>query len=442
MFGAFLRVTVGRSRSRLIAERAALYARTDIGRADIEDLQVRRFNAVWGYCLDELPFYRAWADEWNLPSRIENLSELAGFPVLTKSVIVERADEVFRTSDGGTVPLAYSTGGTAGTPARYPRGVEEASALYANTYVGRSWWGIHPFDSYVHVWGHAHLFGAGGLSRLVQKYKRRVLDRLVNATRVNAYDMTTTALESHLQVLLRRNPRYLIGYTSAIFKLARHAEMRTHSLSKLTKLQAVVVTAETVTAADVEVITRVFGVPVVIEYGAAETGVIATSRGGSLPLQVLWNSFVIRVDDSAGDITVTTIDDRRFPLINYAIGDRAEGGDRVLGNALTLGAVVGRAKDMVRVSTQDREQLELSAILPVHLLKSESAITAVQLRQEDNGSLRIFLSASEQLDLDAVAEVFRDRLRIDHPTFDPQSVSFEQLSEPVLTKAGKQALFI
>jgi phenylacetate-coenzyme A ligase PaaK-like adenylate-forming protein len=437
VYASLLRGALFRDRQREVARYEQRYG-LDLDRAEIERFQAERLNTIWRYCLDEVPFYRSWAAEHGLPERISSLADLKGFPVLTKAVIVERGDEVFQ---GGAIDLAYSTGGTSGVPARYPRGKRDALGTYANTYTGRGWWGIKPFDSYLHIWGHAHLFGGEGLSGKVQKLKRRAADGLVNAVRVNGYDMTAEAIESHYMVLLQRNPTYVVGYTSAIFRLARHIEARGEGVASLTKLRAVVVTAETVTRADVDLISGVFQVPVIIEYGAAETGVMATSRGSSWPLQVLWQSFIVSVADG-GEMAVTTLNDRLFPLINYAIGDRTEGGDLVDGNALTLDAVTGRSKDVVVVSTTNGEHLELSAILPVHILKSQQGVTAVQFRQEGPGTLRIYLSADRELVLNDVTATFTAHLSRDHATYDPGSVAFEQSSEPMLTKAGKQALFV
>lgn len=436
MYAPLLRLALFRERQLEVAEQSAVYAQ-GLSRTEIERRQVSRFNEVWKYCLTEVPFYQAWAKEHGLPSRVGSLAEIQAFPLLTKADIVGRTDEVFQ---GGKITAAYSTGGSSGAPARYPRGDGDALSLYANTYAGRGWWGIRPFDSYLHLWGHAHLFGGGGVSGVVQKAKRKAADALANATRVNAYDMTPDALQSHYAALVRSNPAYIVGYTSAVFKLARHIETMGVSVAGLTKLRAVVVTSETVTGADVELTSRVFGVPVVIEYGAAETGVMATSHGGSWPLRVLWQSFIMSVND--GDIAVTTLNDRLFPLINYAIGDMAEGGDISAGNALTLGTVTGRSTDTVRFGRVSGGGIEVNALLPIHILKGEPGVTAVQLRQESPSNLRVFLSADHDINMGRIAETFTIHMLGEYPEYDPDSVHFEQAPAPVLTKAGKQALFV
>jgi phenylacetate-CoA ligase len=435
MYARTLRQILFLNRQKEIARKRRLYDQK-LNRTDIERIQVDRFNKVWRYCLSEVPFYQHWKAENGLPASITKPSDLQSFPVLKKRDIVDRADEIFQ---HGTISAAYLTGGSTGTPVRYPRGEGETLEIYANTYLGRSWWGIRPFDSYVHLWGHAHLFGAS--AERFAGAKRRAADRVVNATRLSAYDVTQSAFRSHYDTLLRRNPTYLVGYTSTIVKLARYIDGKDLDARRLARLRAVIVTAETVTPADVNLMKTVFRVPVIIEYGAAETGTMATSRGASWPLQVLWDSYILLLADD-GALTVTTLSDRLFPLVNYQIGDQAEPGDVESGNALTLASVLGRIDDVVRVATNDRGALELSAHFPVHLLRDGLGITSIQFRQDAPDRLSIFLQADHQLSLTAVAETFTREMRRDYPTFDPASVTFEQVSEPQLTKAGKHALFV
>lgn len=413
-----------------INRRSALYD-TEPDRGAIEQHQIAAFNATWQRCLAEVPFYRAWAAEHELPPFIGAVSDLESFPALTKSVLVDREDLVFQ---GASAGRTYSTGGSSGAPARFPRGREDTLARYADVYVGRAWSGIRPFDPYVHLWGHAHLFNASRVSG----WKRLAADRLVNATRLNAYDLSEAGLREHAARLSEADPVYIVGYTSAIFKLARFMESNNH-VARLTRLKAVVVTAETVTDADVELISRVFSAPVVIQYGGAEIGDVAFSRHGSWPLAVLWYSHIVRLD-AAGGMMITTLNKRLFPLINYAIGDVAEPGDVVRGNALSLQRVLGRQQDVVRLRSQDGRALDMSAILPVHILKGLAGISTVQFKQ--TADLQVLISADRPLDLADVKDRFFHELKREHASIDRSSVHFVQVSTPVMTKAGKTALFV
>jgi phenylacetate-CoA ligase len=405
-------------------------------RAEIEQFQTDRFNDVWRYCLDSIPFYRAWREEYDLPTRIDHPSDLNSFPALTKKTLVTRSDEIFQCR---AITDAYSTGGSTGEPARYPRGDGDTAPMYANMYLGRSWWGIRPFDPHVFLWGHSHLFGSGIRSR-VAHVKRRVSDRALNITRLNAYDLTQRALASHYECFRRSDPVFVLGYASAVFKLARHIERGGLPLGTKDRLRAVILTSETVNDREIDTVARVFNTRVVIEYGAAETGVIACSRGGVRPLQVLWDSFAC-LPSSAGSVRVTTLGPRLFPLVNYDIGDVVEASDVEGGNALAFEAVLGRKQDVVTVTTREGEPLVLSAIMPVHILKNYEGILAVQFLQHDNSRVSVFLQADRRLDLKDVAAFFAREVRKDHAGFDSRSVDFQQVFDEQKTLAGKHLLF-
>ncbi|MEU5564179.1 phenylacetate--CoA ligase family protein [Micromonospora musae] len=406
------------------------------GRTHIERQQLSRFNEVWAYCLAEVPFYRSWRREHHLPERIDRLAALADFPPLTKEILIARQDEIFQ---NGRIVEAYTTGGSTGQPTRYPRGPGEVEERWVDAYLGRHWAGVRPTDPNVLLWGHAHLFGSGLRGHLAQA-RRGLADAFMNITRLNAYDLTEPSLRSHYEALRRRDPVALTGYASAVGKLARYIERNQLELDPPRRLRAVILCAETADDADIAVVERVFNAAAVIEYGSAETGVIAMSRQNTRDIRVIWDSFVCLTDGS-GELRLTTLGSRLFPLVHYAIGDRVEPSDVSDGNALAFRAILGRRQDVVRVAST-RGTLELSAILPVHILKSYPGIVGVQFRQVRPDALLIQVEADRRLDLGEVAAFFVRELRRDHPDLVAGSIDFAQVVEPARTRAGKHALFV
>ncbi|WP_341720194.1 hypothetical protein QQG74_10995 [Micromonospora sp. FIMYZ51] len=430
-----LRKAVLADRHRRLARQIAVYDAAP-SRAEIERHQVQRFNETWAYCLAKLPFYRSWRQEHGLPERIERPHQLADFPPLTKEVLIARTDEIF---EGGRITRYYTTGGSTGQPTRYPRGPGETTDRWVDAYLGRHWAGIRPTDPSVLLWGHSHLFGSGWRGQVAQ-VRRNLADRLMNITRQNAYDLTESALTGHYEAVRRTDPVSLAGYASAVAKLARFVERNDLDLGDQRRLRAVVMCAETAYDADIEAIERVFRAPAVIEYGSAETGVLAMSYQRAHVIRVFWDSFLCLVSDER-ELLVTTLARRLFPLVNYAIGDRVEPSDAVRGNALSFRAVLGRRQDVVRVAAASGV-LDLSAILPVHILKSYPGIIGVQFQQLRRDELRILVEADRDLDLDEVTSYFVRELRKDHPDLDHRSVTFQQVAEAVKTRAGKHALFV
>ncbi|MDH6461656.1 phenylacetate-coenzyme A ligase PaaK-like adenylate-forming protein [Micromonospora sp. A200] len=435
MLSSLLRGTVLADRHRRLDRKIAQYDAWP-SREEIEDLQVRRFNDVWAYCLAEVPFYQSWQREHDLPARIDRPSDLRYFPPLEKETLIARSAEIFQ---DGRITDSYTTGGSTGQPTRYPRGPGELDEGWVNAYLGRHWSGVAPMDPNVLLWGHSHLFGSGWRGR-VAHLKRRLADGGMRITRLNAYDLSEPSLRRHYLAFRRRDPVSLAGYTSAVFRLARYVERNGLELEDKNRLRAVILCAETASDADIALIERVFRAPAVIEYGSAETGVLAMSHQRTRNVRVLWDSYVCLAHDD-GELHVTTLTHRLFPLVNYAIGDRVEASDIRDGNALAFHAILGRRQDFVQVGSA-QGILDLSAILPVHILKSYPGIVGVQFRQERPDALRIHVEADRPLDLDDVAAFFVQELGRDHPDLDPRSITFAQVDQQAKTRAGKHSLFV
>jgi len=423
-----------RRRLELLHERQRRYDEVRLSEARVE-WQLRRFNTVWEYCHTTVPFYRQWRDRHRLPARISSPRDLDDFPELTKAVLQEHGDLVFL-QEG--IKSSISTGGSTGEPTRFPIGEGEGDEQYATMYLGRSWWGIEPLDPMIAFWGHSHLFGSGIRGRLNQA-KRSFYDHLLNICRLNAYDMTPQTIAGYAEELRRRRPVFVQGYTSCLYKLAKYMDERGLDPGPETRLKAVIATAETVTDADIDLMRRVYGTPVVVEYGMAETGVLAYSRNQPRNMEVFWDAcLATQTADSV--LRVTTIGDRLFPLINYRTDDRVDVAVENSGSVLALSAVLGRTRDILSVRTVDAGELQLSGILFVHVLKSHPGIFSIQFEQLPDAAVRIFVVGDRPLDLDQVKHHFLAEIGKDHPDIDGQAIEVVQVSRAELTVAGKESI--
>lgn len=420
-------------RRREVQRRRELYAAT--GPHDAVAHQSARLAHVWQSALAEQPFYQMWAAKHDLPPRIDHVADLASFPTLTKADLRDHDDLVFARANRRRT---YSTGGSLGTPVQYPRGPGEALERYAGAYVARTWWGIEPGDPYVHLWGHSHQFGHG-VTVMARRMQRRLLDRGLGAVRLNAYDMSPAMLEAQCLSTRRANPVFIAGYTSSVIRLARHAGSHGHDMLGLSRLKAVLVTSDTATPADRALVMDTFGVPMVNEYGSAETGAIAVSHHDTWPLRVLWDSVAVTVERNR--IRVSTLHPRVFPLINYDLGDRVSVAATHQGSVLSIDNVHGRDQDVVKFAVRGGEKLTAHPTLPTHVLKAVPEIRSVQLQQADD-EVMIFITADVALDVVAVRKFFIDQIRQDSGDLDPTRLHIIQLSAPYLTMAGKQLLMI
>lgn len=152
-----------------------------------------------------------------MPNRISCLSDLLDFPVITKRVIQNSQGLIFQS---GKIKRDISTGGSTGEPVRFPVHSKDAVPVYADMYVGRSWYGIEPLDRMLLFWGHSHLFGTG-LKGVLNTYKRRFYDYLLDVKRLNAYDMSHQTISQYYDIYRQTKPSVILGYTSCLYKLAK-----------------------------------------------------------------------------------------------------------------------------------------------------------------------------------------------------------------------------
>ncbi len=428
IFDYFLKNFLFVSRMKLIEEKKNLY-RNISSNKEIEKYQLEKFNNIWLEAINNHPFYKKWKHKHNLPITINKIEDLRNFPILTKKDIQKSQDLIFNHLKDYSI---ISTGGSSGEPTKFPVSRKESNITYANHYLVRSWWGIKPYDKILLFWGHSHLFGSG-IKGQFKQYKRILFDYIINTKRLNAYDMSVNTLEEYYQDLKKINPSMIIGYASTIYKIAKYIKENSLDIGIKDKLKGVVVTSETVMQYDIDLIESVFQVPCIIEYGMAETGVIANSKDSSNNIKLLWDSFIgIKSDD--GDFLLTTIFKKAFPLINYRTDDVVYSQDKQ--SILNIDKIDGRKKDILEINSKNGK-LELSGILMVHILKTYKGIYEIQFKQKTNNRVEIIFTADRKLDINHISDFFIQNIKIDHQDIDEKSFTFKQVGNISGTIAGK-----
>lgn len=431
---AVLKATVFRERLFLLEEKKRLYKVT-IEHKKIYEFQLIKFNSMWEKAYREIPFYRMWKEKHNLPSSIKSIKELTKFPTLTKKDIQKNHDLIFSDLKNHKT---ISTGGSTGEPTSFPISIREQEEIYASTYLARSWWGISPFDSMLMFWGHSHLFGSGVKGKINQ-LKRIFFDWLVNIKRLNAYDMSVETVDFYYKEMRKTNPKSILGYTSSIFRLAKYIDEKQLDIGNKSNLKGVIVTSETVTEADIELIEKVFKVPCISEYGMAESGVISYSKIITNNIYILWDLFIATRSDN-NILNITTLYDKNFPLINYNTDDRVDVLAEYQNSIFKLNSIDGRIQDVLNIKTKYDNTLSLSGILMVHILKSYPNIYEISFKQLTDRKVEINIISDRVLDLQAVKIFFVDTIKKDHPDLNEEGFVIHQCETIKKTIAGKNQL--
>ena len=152
----------------------------------------------------------------------------------------------------------------------------------------------------------------------------------MNRVRFPVFDLSDEKLESFRRRLARGTFDYLYGYTNSLLLFADYLRRRGRALvTDAPRLRACIITSEMCTPFDRARLEEAFGVPVVNEYGASETGVIALEDPRRV-WRVSWKTLFVEIVDERGravdegangQILVTDLFNRAMPFIRYRIGD-------------------------------------------------------------------------------------------------------------------------
>ena len=126
-------------RAKILEQKKKIYSLTT-DREAITKYQLDRFNSVWKFALSNSSFYKDWSKRHVLPDQIGSIKDLLNFPALTKETIRSHAEQISRDVTSFKDTFYVSTGGSTGTPVRFPTSKAEKNLEYGNTYLAKSWW--------------------------------------------------------------------------------------------------------------------------------------------------------------------------------------------------------------------------------------------------------------------------------------------------------------
>jgi phenylacetate-CoA ligase len=252
---------------------------------------------------------------------------------------------VWRAVPGGG--FKYTTGGSSGEPLIFYFGRARQAADAAGRMRARRWWGVQPGEREVYLWGAPVELNKTDRIKTLR-------DRLVNQLLLNAFEMSPERMNDYLATIQAWNPKAVYGYASSLALLAAHAESR-GMRPKLSALRVVSTTGEPLFPHQRELIERVFGVPVSVEYGARDAGLMALQSPDGTLLQMSETHLIEVLDDAGnpveeGEAVITSLVSEAQPFIRYRTGDvvrrsgKADPGGRGLD---VLDAVIGRQTDFI-----------------------------------------------------------------------------------------------
>lgn len=283
-------------------------------------LQLTRLRALLTHAGEHVPYYRDAFRRCHFAARdIRSVTDLAALPLLSKAEIRQDAEALKSQRARGLMP--FNTGGSTGEPLIFWLGRERVSHDVGAKWRATRWWGVDIGDPEIVVWGSPIELGA-------QDRIRAVRDALLRTQLLPAFEMSEAGLDRFLVSILRRRPKMLFGYPSALAHIARHARRKNIAMNQL-GIRVAFVTSESLyddQRADIE---RVFGCAVANGYGSREAGFIAHQcPAGSMHITA--EDVIVEIVDErgrplpagrSGEIVVTHLATSEFPFIRYRTGD-------------------------------------------------------------------------------------------------------------------------
>ena len=379
--------------------------------AGIRRIQLERFNDAWRRISRDSPFYAALKKRGRLPNRFENWDDFSGaMPVIDRAAFKGNRDRI---SLAGVQPDYWrTTGGSTAEPIQMPAWRNEDRHTVRNTWFARSWFGANAADRLFLLWGHSHFLGKG-LSGRLNATRRRLKDSCIGYLRFSAYDLSEEKLREAGQKILRLRPGYVLGYATALHRLAHFNRDREPEFRKL-NLKVAIATGESFHSPDsAKLISDVLGCPVAMEYGSVETGTIAHQRPSG-EFQVFWGSYYLegipsRECPGAHEVVITALYPRLTPLIRYRIGDLVSGSSSALGVSERFDRVIGRANDGIVVGTDGFVHSEAFT----HVMRDIDEIDAFQVVQAENREITINYTSGEILPLDTTRLIHQRLFQVD-----------------------------
>lgn len=270
----------------------------------LEEYQLKQLKELLIFSYENSNFYRTKFDELNLnPSEIKEVSELKNYPIITKKDLIKNNQLIHTQTNLKGVKKANTSGST-GESLQFDREESADSFNRASIFRGYSWYGIKPWDSNGYFWG----FNFSPLKKITITF----LDLLQNRFRLFSYKEIEVA--QFLKKL--EKAKYLHGYSSMIYQTAKIINKKKYPISF--NLKMIKGTSEKIFDHYQAEVTKAFGLKIISEYGAAETGIIAFECAeGNMHL----NMEGVLVEEINNEIIITNLQLKSFPIIRYKLGD-------------------------------------------------------------------------------------------------------------------------
>lgn len=356
----------------------------------VEKIQWSRLGAVLEHASAQVPYYRELFRKHGIqPKDINSPWDFARIPVLTKATLQDHRDELIADNRAKREGLPNASGGSTGKPVQFFQDSEYWDRAYASQWFVESWWGIRPGDSTASLWGTDRDLHE-------QSWKERLATAVSQRRVCNAFALTSSELERFANTLAAWQPRYIIGYASAVEMFARflidrpELQIRPH---------AVKTTADVLSDEQRKLLENTFACPVYNFYGSREINNLAAECPAHQGLHVNSLTRYIEIVDDEGNpvppgvpgrILLTDLTNYFMPFIRYEIEDVGSWSSDACACGRPfplLERIWGRASDFIVTP----EGKLIHSVFFTHLFYDMPEVALFQINQVSLRDIRVYL---------------------------------------------------
>lgn len=387
-----------------------------------------RIDSLLRHAISKVPYYKSLS----IPETADPLDRLSSFPILTKPILRERADELLCMPREGLI--RNSSSGSSGFQSVVYWTREQQSKVRATQLLWLHWAGYQFGDPILQT-------GITPKRGLVKGAK----DRLTGTYYLQAFSHSREDARNALAWASRQKDPVLVGYASSFYVLACFAK----ELGIEVRFKTALSWGDKLFPHYRKAVREAFGCDVFETYGSAE-GLMMAAQKDLEQLYLMTPNVHLEITDEAGQpvpdgemghVVVTDLNAWAMPLIRYRIGDLAiklPQSERPWQTALSLPLlqkVVGRETDIVR--TPGGRHLVVHAFTGI--FEHHPEISQFCVIQEERTGIRIqYIEGpgfQESLLL-SIADRIREAVR------EPFEVTFERVTSIPATPSGKPQLIV
>lgn len=377
-------------------------------RDEIAAYQDRQLRCVVAAAYAGSRYYREAMDRAGIgPADVRGVRDLAKLPLLTKETVRERGADLLAGDPSTPGWLHGHTSGTTGSPLSLWYDRDTCVMTSAVDRRQKVWGGMTDAD-----WIGVFLGRTVVPPRESRPPFWRV-NRVHHQVWFSSFHLRDDTLDLYLAEIRRRGLRFLEGYPSTLFVVARHVLRRGETLP----MRSVFTSSETLHAVQRETIREAFGCEIFDFYGHAERTIFAAECEAHAGKHLAEEFGVTEVvdeegrpvpDGEVGYLVGTSLHNRAMPMIRYRTGDLSA----LVREPCACGRTLLRIRDVATkaediVVTPDGRMVSPSVL--THPFKPFDQVLRSQLVQERPDHLLVKVVASDAF-TPAHEEALRGRL--------------------------------